>query len=71
MREERDELIRAAVAQLPERDAEILLLKYSEGWSCRELTAYLGIGQSAVEARLHRARDRLRRCLQRLAVEGD
>jgi RNA polymerase sigma-70 factor (ECF subfamily) len=45
---------------LSPRDAEILLLKYTEDWSYRELAAHLGISESAVEARLHRARGRLR-----------
>jgi RNA polymerase sigma factor (sigma-70 family) len=57
---ERRSLVRRALAQLPRRDAEILLLKYTEGWSYRQLADHLGIGHSAVEARLHRARARLR-----------
>lgn len=68
--QERHELVRGAVQQLPERDAEILLLKYGDNWSCRQLSDHLGIGLAAVEARLHRARDRLRRAL-RQAVDGD
>jgi RNA polymerase sigma factor (sigma-70 family) len=58
--EERRELVRQALARLARRDAEILLLKYTEGWSYRELAAHLGISTSAVETRLHRARARLR-----------
>jgi RNA polymerase sigma-70 factor (ECF subfamily) len=58
--EERKELIREAMRQLPERDAEILMLKYGHGWTCRDLSEHLGIGVPAVEARLHRARQRLR-----------
>ena len=46
--------------RLSGRDAEILLLKYTEDWSYRELAAHLGVSESAVEARLHRARQRLR-----------
>ena len=45
---------------MPPRDAEILLLKYTEEWSYRELAVHLGVSESAVEARLHRARGRLR-----------
>jgi RNA polymerase sigma factor (sigma-70 family) len=66
--EERREQTRAAVARLPRRDAEILLLKYTEDWSYRELAEHLGISQSAVEARLHRARKRLRTQLAALNV---
>ncbi|MGE0610382.1 MAG: RNA polymerase sigma factor [Pirellulales bacterium] len=57
---ERQKLVRQALGRLPPRDAEILLLKYTEDWSYHELAAYLGVSHSAVEARLHRARGRLR-----------
>lgn len=61
--DERRALVRAALAWLPRRDAEILLLKYTEDWSYRELAGRLGVSEAAVEARLHRARERLRRAL--------
>lgn len=61
--DERRGLIRQALARLPRRDAEILLLKYTEDWSYRELADRLGIRESAIEARLHRARQRLREAL--------
>ena len=48
------------MSQLVPRDAEILMLKYTEDWSYRALADHLGISHSAVEARLHRARQRLR-----------
>ncbi len=60
---ERRELVRTAFAQLPRRDAEILLLKYTEDWSYHEIAAHLGVSHSAVEARLHRARERMRGAL--------
>ena len=66
--EARRQQVRDAVARLPSRDAEILLLKYTENWSYRELSEHLGITQSAVEARLHRARKRLRNELAALSV---
>lgn len=66
--EERREQVRTAVARLPRRDAEILLLKYTEDWSYRQLAERMGISQSAVEARLHRARKRLRTELAALNV---
>lgn len=69
--DERRRLIRLAVERLTRQDAEILLLKYTEDWSYRELAAHLGIGESAVEARLHRARARLRRELAALNVTGE
>jgi RNA polymerase sigma-70 factor (ECF subfamily) len=58
--EERRRMVRDALDRLPPRDAEILLLKYTEDWSYHEIAQHLGIGHSAVEARLHRARRRLR-----------
>jgi RNA polymerase sigma-70 factor (ECF subfamily) len=61
--DERQTLVRAALLRLPGRDAEILLLKYTENWSYRELAERLGIAESAVESRLHRARERLRQAL--------
>jgi RNA polymerase sigma-70 factor (ECF subfamily) len=67
--DERRKLVRAGLAELPSRDAEILLLKYSENWSYREIAARLGIGESAVEARLHRARAKLRTVLQSTSAE--
>lgn len=58
--DERRQLIRRAIGQLNSKDAELLLLKYTEDWSYHELAAHLGTSHSAVETRLHRARQRLR-----------
>jgi RNA polymerase sigma factor (sigma-70 family) len=58
--EERRAQVRKAMAALPRRDAEMLLLKYTEDWNYGQLAEHLGISHSAVEARLHRARQRLR-----------
>jgi RNA polymerase sigma-70 factor (ECF subfamily) len=58
--EEERQMVRRALAHLPPRDAEILLLKYTEDWSYHQLAQHLGISHSAVEARLHRARRRMR-----------
>jgi RNA polymerase sigma-70 factor (ECF subfamily) len=66
--DERRQLIRTALERLPKRDKEILLLKYIEDWSYRQLADHLGASTSAVEARLHRARQRLRRELVALEV---
>jgi len=57
---ERGRLVREALRRLPERDAEVLMLKYTELWSYTQIAAHLGVSTSAVEARLHRARGRLR-----------
>ena len=58
--DERRQQVRAALNRLAKRDREILLLKYSEDWSYKELAEHLGISQAALQARLHRARERLR-----------
>jgi RNA polymerase sigma-70 factor (ECF subfamily) len=58
--DERQSLVREAISRLPAREAEILLLKYSENWSYEQLAQRLGTSESAVESRLHRARARLR-----------
>jgi RNA polymerase sigma-70 factor (ECF subfamily) len=60
MADERRALLRQALARLAPRDAEILLLKYTENWSYHQRAAHLGVTHSAVETRLHRARGRLR-----------
>jgi RNA polymerase sigma factor (sigma-70 family) len=66
--EERGVQIREAISRLTQRDAEILLLKYAEDWSYKALAEHLGISESAVETRLHRARQRLRTELIALSV---
>jgi RNA polymerase sigma-70 factor (ECF subfamily) len=68
---ERDALVRSAVARLPRRDADVLVLKYAEQWSYRQIADHLGLTESAVEARLHRARRRLRDELTRLDLNED
>ena len=66
--DERRRMVRTALKRLPRPDAEILLLKYTEDWSYRDLADHLGITQSAVQARLHRARKRMRHELAALEV---
>lgn len=60
LRGERMRLVREALARLPARDAEVLLMKYAEDLSYDEIAERLGISFSAAQARLHRARNRLR-----------
>jgi RNA polymerase sigma factor (sigma-70 family) len=69
MAEETQQLVRRAIATLAAQDAEMLLLKYTEDWSYRELAQRLGISECAVEARLHRARGRMRAALAKLAPD--
>jgi RNA polymerase sigma-70 factor (ECF subfamily) len=60
---ERRTLVRDALATLGPHEAEILLLKYTENWTCQQLANHLGVSRSAVEARLFRARRRLREAI--------
>lgn len=66
--EERRGQVHDALAKMPKRDAEILLLKYTEDWSYHAIAEHLGVSESAVETRLHRARHRLRTELSALDV---
>ena len=68
--EERRSPVREAMSHLGRHDAEILMLKYIEEWSYRELAEHLGVSESAVEARLYRARQRLRTELTAVNLVG-
>ncbi len=67
--DEQRRIVRKAMKSLPARDAELLLLKYTEDWSYRQLAEHLDVSISTVEARLHRARQKMRRVLSQLAPE--
>ena len=66
--DERRSLIRQALGRLSARDREILLLKYTENWNYHQIAQHVGVSHSAIEARLHRARRRLREELAVLEV---
>ena len=68
---ERQGKIRHAIQSLKPNDAQILLLKYFENWNYYQIAEYLGVSHSAVEARLHRARARLRQLLLSMNVVED
>jgi RNA polymerase sigma factor (sigma-70 family) len=68
--DERQMMVRSAIRKIPRREAEMLLLKYTEHWSYEQLAQHLGITESAVESRLHRARARLRRELAEVSGAG-
>lgn len=55
--------IDAAIAALPEKYREILLLREIEGLSYEEISKELGMSKGTVESRLFRARERLREIL--------
>lgn len=66
MAKEKVAMVQKALLELKESDREILLLKYSEEWSYQQISDHLQVTHSAVEARLHRARQRLRKLIERM-----
>jgi RNA polymerase sigma-70 factor (ECF subfamily) len=59
--DERSSGLRAALAKLPERDREILMLTAWEDLTPKEVAAVVGTSANIVRVRLHRARTRLKR----------
>lgn len=58
------QIVRDAIAELPEIERIALVLAEIEGWPLNDIANELGIGLSAVKMRIKRGRDRLRRLLQ-------
>ena len=61
---EKQEQVQQAMQSLNELDRQILMLKYTEGWSYRQLSEHLGGKEDTVEYRLMKARKNLRRLLK-------
>lgn len=68
MAAEQQQHVRDAMAQLKELDRQILMLKYSENWTYRQLSEHLGVGEDTVEYRLAKARKQLRGLLSKSVV---
>lgn len=62
--------VRGALLELPDRDREVLVMRYLEGLSVAEIAEVLQLGESAVKMRQLRALDRLRTLLLGDDVEG-
>jgi RNA polymerase sigma-70 factor (ECF subfamily) len=60
MRAERHERLKAALATLPSRDREVLVMRHLEQLTIAEIAAMLEIGEPAVKSRLLRALIRMR-----------
>ena len=58
--QETSQRVRDAVAQLPPRDREVIVLFYLEDFSVAQIAVLLGVKNNAIEVRLHRARQRLK-----------
>jgi RNA polymerase sigma-70 factor (ECF subfamily) len=63
------EQVRRAVRALPDRDREVIVLRYLEEMPVSEMAAVLGASRNAVEVRLSRARARLNAVLGGLLDE--
>jgi len=68
---ERDDETRCALTRMSGADVEILMFKYGERWSYRQIADRLGITEKAVDARLTRARARLRSELIASGIRGE
>jgi RNA polymerase sigma-70 factor, ECF subfamily len=63
--EERRRRVRQALARLPERMREALLLRYGEDLRYDEMTAVLGTGESTLRSRVHKGLRLLRAAIER------
>jgi RNA polymerase sigma-70 factor (ECF subfamily) len=63
---EKQASVRVAVQQLGELDRQVLMLKYVEGWTYRQLAEMLGVSEDTIEYRLLKSRKRLKTLLQSL-----
>jgi RNA polymerase sigma-70 factor (ECF subfamily) len=57
-------LIGEAIAELPERQHLVILMRDVEGWSAGEVCEALAISEANQRVLLHRARSKVRRCLE-------
>ncbi|MFK7738050.1 MAG: sigma-70 family RNA polymerase sigma factor [Pirellulaceae bacterium] len=68
---EETELVRSALAELSARDRQVLLLKYQDNLSCKEIAAVCRVTESTIQSRLLRARRRMRSSLERSNFAGE
>lgn len=61
--------VRDAIKRLNARDREVIVLHYLEDRGVPEMAELIGIRNNAVEVRLHRARQRLKKLLEPLVEE--
>jgi len=61
----------AALAELPERQRVVVLLRDVEGWSSDEVCNALDLEETNQRVLLHRGRARLRKALEPLMIGGD
>lgn len=64
LEQEREQQVWRALDRLAPRDREIVMLKYTQGWTYEQLAAHVGVKPKTIEYRLMRARERLRRWMR-------
>ena len=57
-------MIEAAIAELPARQHQVIVLRDIEGWSAEEVCDSLAISEANQRVLLHRARSKVRGCLE-------
>jgi RNA polymerase sigma-70 factor (ECF subfamily) len=57
-------MIDAAIAELPDRQQLVITMRDIEGWSAEEVCASLAISEANQRVLLHRARSKVRSCLE-------
>lgn len=67
-RTECENVLRTALAELPEDDRHIVVAHYHEDQGLQQIADRLRVTESAVRSRLHRARSRLREILEQTSV---
>ncbi len=65
---EQHSMVLSALQKLRAQDREILMLKYTENWTYRQLANHLGASVNTIEYRLLRAKRRLRKLLTSTTV---
>ena len=66
LREEQEERVQQVVAQLPEEQRMVVVLRYTDGLSYEEIADLLGCRRGTVASRLNRAHKALERRLSHL-----
>ena len=61
--------IAKAIAKLPPRERNFIILKYAEGYTNKELAEMLGLTYSGVNSLDHRAKEKLRKLLKEEGIE--
>jgi RNA polymerase sigma-70 factor (ECF subfamily) len=60
-----DRLIHRAIEQLPESAKELVVLRYYDGLSYEQISSVLGISKASINGRLTRAKQKMKKYLQR------